>query len=253
MSTSLRCVHISIFTWHHFRCAVTTYNQVVQHILSSQVQVCFFSFPSFLLVTHSQKGDTLNQIFGLKRQAGRAILTDHNHKRRSSDPSVRWWQVYPPLTQPDSSLWSGQSWTLLHCLVPWMQEPSPHWNSSGRHVSRAVGGTRAKRTLKTGVGENCIFKLYSFILPVYACQFCRTRLFLKRKNIIHQLIALSKQTCTAPLQIDYHRLQQTSTSRFLVLPEELIPTQPSDCGQISLWSERILQLCSELRSPLRGE
>lgn len=51
------------------------------------------------------------------------------------------WQLYAPLTQPASSLWSRQSWTLLHCLVPWMQDPSPHWNSSGRHVNRAGRGT----------------------------------------------------------------------------------------------------------------
>lgn len=46
--------------------------------------------------------------------------------------------LYPPCTQPASSLSSGQSCTLSHCFAPWMQVPSPHWNSSGWQVTRAV-------------------------------------------------------------------------------------------------------------------
>lgn len=68
-----------------------------------------------------------------------------------------------PLTQPDSSLWSGQSGTLLHCLVPWMQDPSPHWNSSGRHVSRAVRQTQTCEYI-TGPSSQVVSNLFSFCL-----------------------------------------------------------------------------------------
>lgn len=54
--------------------------------------------------------------------------------------------LYLPLTQPASSLLSGQSWTLLHCFAPWMQVPSPHWNSSGLQVTKAW---------KQSIKENC--------------------------------------------------------------------------------------------------
>lgn len=42
-----------------------------------------------------------------------------------------------PLMQPSSSLLSLQSYSLSHCWLPWMQVPSEHWNSSGRHVATA--------------------------------------------------------------------------------------------------------------------
>lgn len=42
-----------------------------------------------------------------------------------------------PLMQPSSSLMSLQSYSLSHCWLPWMQVPSKHWNSSGRHVATA--------------------------------------------------------------------------------------------------------------------
>lgn len=53
------------------------------------------------------------------------------HKERSA-------VLYIPWTQPASSLLSGQSCTLSHCFAPWMQVPSPHWNSSGLQVTRAL-------------------------------------------------------------------------------------------------------------------
>lgn len=49
-----------------------------------------------------------------------------------------------PLTQPSSSLKSLQSFMWLHCRLPWMQDPSPHWNSSGRHVGKAVHMEKVK-------------------------------------------------------------------------------------------------------------
>lgn len=41
-----------------------------------------------------------------------------------------------PLWQPISSLRSLQSGCLSHWRLPWIQEPSLHWNSSGRQVGR---------------------------------------------------------------------------------------------------------------------
>ena len=46
--------------------------------------------------------------------------------------------LHLPWMQPASSLLSGQSCTLSHCFAPWIQVPSPHWNSSGWQVTRAL-------------------------------------------------------------------------------------------------------------------
>lgn len=57
-----------------------------------------------------------------------------------------------PLMQPSSSLMSLQSYSLSHCWLPWMQVPSKHWNSSGRHVATARKD-RARADFSQGEAE----------------------------------------------------------------------------------------------------
>lgn len=57
-----------------------------------------------------------------------------------------------PLMQPTSSLMSLQSYWWLHWRLPWMHVPSPHSNSSGRHVERAGGAGQIKRSLTLDKG-----------------------------------------------------------------------------------------------------